>query len=189
MLNHAGTQPIETCRLTLRRYEMTDADDMYRNWVTDPEVSRFWGWEPHKDIEETRSLLLGWMDEYAELKTYHWIIIHKSMAQAVGYIYFNEIDQTRSSVAVHFALSRKVWNQGIMTEACKAVLAFAFSVLDAERAHSRHHIDNPASGRVLRKCGMRHVKSEYMHVADCERICGEYCFYEITASDWARIAD
>lgn len=72
-LNHLGTQRVETDRLILRQYQVTDADDMFRNWVTDPEASRFWGWEPHKDIEETRSLLLGWIDEYSKMDHYHWV--------------------------------------------------------------------------------------------------------------------
>lgn len=42
-MKHIGTQTIETDRLLLRKYEMTDVDDMFRNWVTDPEASRFWG--------------------------------------------------------------------------------------------------------------------------------------------------
>ena len=62
MLNHVGTQQLETDRLILRRHKMTDADDMYRNWVTDPEVCRFWQWKPHKNIDETKALLAGWID-------------------------------------------------------------------------------------------------------------------------------
>ena len=87
MLNHVGTQKLETRRLILRRHEMTDADDMYRNWVTDPAVSRFWNWEPHKNIEETKSLLADWIEEYIKSNHYHWIIILKSISQAIGYIY------------------------------------------------------------------------------------------------------
>ena len=62
-MTHAGTQTIETDRLLLRKYEITDADDMYRNWVTDPAVSRFWGWKPHENIIETKSLLQGWIKD------------------------------------------------------------------------------------------------------------------------------
>lgn len=51
MLNHVGTQTIETNRLILRRYDSKDATDMFYNWVTDPAVSRFWGWKPHENIE------------------------------------------------------------------------------------------------------------------------------------------
>lgn len=86
MLNHVGTQTLETTRLILRRYEAADADDMFRNWVTDPEVSKFWGWKPHENIEETKALLAGWIEDYHHLETYHWVIILKSISQAVGYI-------------------------------------------------------------------------------------------------------
>lgn len=188
MLNHVGTQQLETDRLFLRRFEMTDAGDMFRNWVTDPEVSQFWGWKPHKNIEETKSLLVQWIDEYSDLRIYHWVIVLKSISQAIGYIYLNEFDEKAHTAAVHFALGRRYWNQGIMTEACQGVLAFVFSVLELESVFSRHHIDNPASGRVMQKCGMRYIKTEYKQVPDCEQINGDYCFYEVTAGDWVNIA-
>ena len=185
MINHLGTKTIESSRLILRKHEMTDAEDMFNNWVTDPEVSRFWGWEPHKSIEETKSALTVWIEEYKKLETYHWIIVLKSVSQAIGYIYLseiNEIDDIDNSAAVHYALSRKYWNQGIMPEACKRVLEFAFSELGLKKVNSRHHIDNPASGRVMQKCGMRYIKTEYRHIPDCEQISGDYCYYEIKNS-------
>lgn len=179
-MKHVGTQTIETDRLILRKYEMTDAKDIFQNWATDPKVSRFWGWEPHKDISETKSLLSGWIHEYANFRTYHWVIVLKNNLQAVGYIYLNEINEVDQSVAVHFLLSRKLWNQGIVTEACKSVLEFAFNTIGIERIHSRNHIDNPASGKVLQKCGMKYVQTLYKHFLDYERISGDYCIYEIT---------
>jgi ribosomal-protein-alanine N-acetyltransferase len=188
MLNHAGTQQIITDRLILRQHKMSDADDMFHNWVTDPEVSRFWGWEPHKDIDETKEYLASYIiSGYSDIKTYNWIIVLKNISQAIGYIYLNGVDEADGSIEVHFALSRKYWNQGIMPEACKSVLAFAFSVIGVTRVHTRHHTDNPASGRVLQKCGMRYLKTAYWQVPDCEQISGEYCYYEITADDWKRI--
>lgn len=156
---------------------------MYKNWVTDPEVSRFWGWEPHKNIEETKTVLSGWIQEYSSLQTYHWVIILKTTHEAIGYIYLGEINDEEKSASVHYLLSRKYWNQGIMTEACKSVLDFAFSVMKAERIHSRHHIDNAASGQVLKKAGMKYVKTEYRSIPDCESISGDYCFYEIRHND------
>lgn len=186
MLNHVGTQQIETNRLILRRHEMTDADDMFRNWVTDTEVCRFWQWKPHKNIDETKVLLAGWIEEYRKTNNYHWVIVLKNISQAIGYIYLADIDDTNNSVSVHYALSRKYWKQGIMTEACKCVLGFAFDVLGVETVHTNHHIDNPASGRVLEKSGMRYIKTEYKQVPECERLNGDHCYYEITLSDWKR---
>ena len=184
MLNHIGTQIIETSRLILRKYEMSDAEDMFKNWVTDPEVSRFWSWEPHKNIEETKSLLAGWVEEYEKLDRYCWVIILKSISQAVGYILFSVENESEGSLAVHYALSSKYWNQGIMSEACKGVFEFAFDEIKAQKIYSRHHVDNPASGRVMQKCGMRYVKTEYRSMPHCERISGDYCYYEITENEW-----
>ncbi len=187
MLNHVGTQRIETKRLILRQHQMTDADDMFCNWVTDPEVSRFWTWEPHKNIEETRNYLADCIvNEYSNPKTYVWIIVLKSISQAIGYIYLSGIDETDKSIEVHYALSRNYWCQGIMPEACKAVLEFAFSVVGVARVHTKYHIDNPASGRVLQKCGMRYIETAYKQVPECERISGDYCFYEIKVDEWER---
>lgn len=39
-MNKAGTQRIETDRLILRRFRLEDAEDMYANWASDPEVGR-----------------------------------------------------------------------------------------------------------------------------------------------------
>lgn len=133
MLRHAGTRPIETARLLLRRHEMADAEDMFRNWVADPAVSRFWGWAPHRDIGETRAALAGWIAAYEDPATYHWTIVLKA---------------------------------------------------EAARVVSRHHTDNPASGQVLRKCGMRQTGAGYRRVADCEEISGVYCEYGMTAKEW-----
>ena len=181
MINFIGTQTIETDRLILRKYEITDVDDMFRNWVTDPEVSRFWGWEPHKNMDETKTLLAGWIADYEKHDTFHWVIALKSISQAIGYIYINEFDNNDDSASVHFALSRKHWNKGIMTEACKAVLDFAFSMLYVRRIHTRHHVDNVASGQVMKKCGMQYIKTEYRQISECEEISGDYCYYEIMA--------
>lgn len=178
-MNHVGTQLFETNRLVLRKYDGWDADDIYRNWGTDPEVCRFWQWEPHKNIEETKALLWGWIQEYAKPDYYHWTIVLKSASQAIGYIYFTDINDTDNSLSVHYALSREYWGRGIMTEACKCVFHFGFSVLGAGRVFSYHHTDNPASGRVMQKSGMRYIKTEYKHFPECERISGDYRYYEI----------
>jgi RimJ/RimL family protein N-acetyltransferase len=185
-LTHIGTQPIETDRLLLRRYEIADADDMFRNWVTDPEVSRFWGWKPHENIEETRSKLQGWINDYAKADNYHWVIVVKELTEAIGYIYLNEIDNEERSASIHYLVSRRFWNQGIVTEACRAVLSFCFNEVGITRIHTNHHVDNPASGRVMQKSGMRYLETKHKEIPDCAQISGDYCFYEATLDDWIR---
>lgn len=106
-MNHVGTQLIETTRLILRQHKMTDACDILCNWATDPLVSKYWAWKPHKNIEETKSILSKWIFEYLNPETYHWAIEFKSISQSIGYIYFENETITEDTVSVHFALSRK----------------------------------------------------------------------------------
>lgn len=183
-MEHIGTQTIETHRLLLRKYVLADADDMFRNWVTDPEVSRFWRWKPHESIDETKTWLQQWISNYTRTDYYHWVIILKESSEAAGYIYLDEINEEERSASVHYLVSRKLWNQGIMTEACKAVLRFSFSKIGFVKIYGYHHADNPASGKVLKKSGMRYIETKYREIPDCERICGDYHFYEATWDDW-----
>ena len=48
----SGTKRIETERLILRRFTMGDAEAMYANWASDPEVTEFLTWPPHRSAEK-----------------------------------------------------------------------------------------------------------------------------------------
>lgn len=163
---------------------MRDAEAMVANWVTDAEVTRFWGWQPHENIEETKRLLADWIAAYASQDHYHWVIEHKETAQAIGYIYLNEFEDDANRAAVHYLLSRKFWNKGLMTEACTKVLAFAFERIGLDCVVSRHHEKNPASGRVLQKCGLRLVDTQARVFEDGAQLNGEYHFYGLLKSEW-----
>lgn len=128
--------------------------------------------------------LSRWIQEYRNLEYYHWVILLKRSSQAIGTIHLNEINNEDNSVSIHYLLSRKDWNHGFMMEACGAVLGFAFGKLNVKKVHAYHHIDNPASGSVLKKSGFHFLHKQYRSVPDCENISGEYLYYEITDEDW-----
>jgi len=54
---HKGTETLHTERLMLRRFKHSDAEIMFQNYANDSEVTRFLNWEPHGNIEVTKSLL------------------------------------------------------------------------------------------------------------------------------------
>jgi RimJ/RimL family protein N-acetyltransferase len=53
-------------------------------------------------------------------------------------------------------LGEPFWGKGFVTEAARRAVCFAFEELGAEKLTSGHYRDNPASGRVLEKCGFRY---------------------------------
>ena len=56
-MNHLGTIELATERLTLRRFELEDAENMYYNWANDPEVTRYLTWQPHASVEVTEEII------------------------------------------------------------------------------------------------------------------------------------
>ncbi|MGI6448822.1 MAG: GNAT family N-acetyltransferase [Desulfitobacteriia bacterium] len=76
--------------------------------------------------------------------------------QAVGGIGFeSQGDIFRRSAEIGYWLGESYWGQGIMTEAVKAVTAYAFRNFDLCRLQAGVFATNPASMRVLEKAGYR----------------------------------
>jgi len=158
MLNHIGTQTIKTKRLTLRRFMLDDADAMFANWANDAEVSKYLTWEPHGDIAVTKAVISTWLDEYQNKNVYNWVIeLNGDIIGSIGVLKSND---ELCEAEAGYCLAKAYWNQGIMTEAYQAVLDFAFSNVGFQRVYAKHHIDNPNSGKVMRKCGMKYIETK-----------------------------
>lgn len=61
-------------------------------------------------------------------------------------------------------IGKPFWGQGYCTEAGRGVLKYAFTELRLHRVHAHHFSNNPASGRVMQKLGMRHEGCLRQHV-------------------------
>jgi RimJ/RimL family protein N-acetyltransferase len=64
------------------------------------------------------------------------------------------LHQNEGGTEVGYWIEPGYWNRGYATEALRGVLALA-RLIGHRRIVSRHAMDNPASGRVLRKAGFR----------------------------------
>ena len=86
MLAHKGTQTIETQRLLLRRAIYADAEPMFRNWASDPEVTKFLTWPTHSSIAVCEMVIGSWLQEYEKENYYQWMIELKEIGQPIGSI-------------------------------------------------------------------------------------------------------
>ena len=154
-MNTAGTKTIETKRLILRRYVLEDAEDMYKNWASDPDVTTFMTWPAHADVSVTKELLTKWVSFYDEGKTYNWGITLKGDDHVIGNIAVVERNERTLSYELGYCLGRAFWGHGIMPEALKAVIAYLFeNEQDLNRIIATHDVRNIKSGRVMEKAGM-----------------------------------
>jgi [ribosomal protein S5]-alanine N-acetyltransferase len=56
------------------------------------------------------------------------------------------------------------WGNGYATEAATAVLKYGFETLGLHRIFASHSTNNPASGKVLQKIGMRYEGNQRAHI-------------------------
>ena len=157
MLHHKGTVTIETDRLILRRFAMEDTEAMFRRWASDDEVTKHLTWPTHSSVEISKMVLTDWTSHYPEPDFYNWAIVLKENGpEPIGNISVVGIDNKVDAAIMGYCMSRAHWRKGIMAEALTAVIAFLFDEVGFNRVEADHDPNNPASGRVMEKSGMRH---------------------------------
>lgn len=149
---------LTTARLIVRFFREEDAGDLY-DYLSRPEIYRFEPGEPVsrvKAAEIARDFSTGTNFWAAELKDVQKVIGHVSLFPSgpehvntweIGYI-FNPVYQRR----------------GYATEATRAVIGYTFKELGAHRVIAHCSPENPASWKVLEKCGLRQEGLEKQNI-------------------------
>ncbi len=143
---------IETARLTLRPIMRGDARDLF-GYAADPEVARHVLWSPHRSLADSRLFISAARRQYRHGWPGSFAIVLRETGRMIGTIGFMWVNPEHRSAEVGYSLARAQWNKGLMTEALEAVVAFGFETLGLNRLEAQHELTNPASGRVMEKCG------------------------------------
>lgn len=177
-MKHLGTKQIETRRLVLRRFMMEDARNMYKNWASDTDVTKFLKWPTHTSIEVTKNILTGWIAGYEKEDKYEWCIELKENKMPIGSIGAFGIDEKVQSVEIGYCISRRYWHQGITSEALAAVMKFLLEEVGVNRIGARHDVKNPHSGNVMKKCGLKYegtiIQGDWNNTGICDSVCYGY---------------
>ena len=155
-MKHLGTKRMETARLVLRPFVREDAEAMYRNWASDPEVTKFLSWPTYKTVDTAYEILNIWVPQYRDDTFYQWAIELKEIGEVIGSISVVNFDERVDMAEIGFCIGRSWWGQGMMTEAFQAVIDFLFGEVGVLRIEAGHDPNNPASGAVQRKCGLKY---------------------------------
>ena len=87
-----------------------------------------------------------------------WAIVLKDTGEAIGAIGYGpscdcNLPAREGEPTVGYWVARPYWGRGICTEALGLMIRNILSDTDIASLISGHFIDNPASGRVMEKCG------------------------------------
>ena len=181
MLNHKGTQTIETKRLILRKARLEDAKLMFHNWASDTEVTKFLTWPAHSNIEITERVLTSWIEGYQKDDYYQWMIVLKETGEPIGSIMASTVGRAQSA-HIGYCIGMAWWHQGIMSETLTAVMDFLFDEVGYHRIEAMHDPNNPHSGEVMKKCGMKYEGTLRQADRNNQGIC-DVCYYALLADE------
>ena len=159
-----GDMTLETKRLILRRWEDSDAENLYK-YAKDPDIGPIAGWPAHQSIEESRDVIrnvFNGKEAYA--------VCLKSDGEAIGAIELKlnghtDMTDRDDECELGYWIGKPFWGQGIIPEAAKEILRHGFEDLGMTRIWVGYYEGNTKSKRVQEKCGFRYEwKSEAVDV-------------------------
>ncbi|NLM30423.1 MAG: GNAT family N-acetyltransferase [Methanomicrobiales archaeon] len=153
---------ISTDRLILRPFEIADARDV-QHLAGDYAVSRT-TLIPYPYPDGLAGIWIASIQRGIERgEVAAFAITLARSGRLIGSIRL-QIDRMNARGELGFWIGRPFWGQGYATEAVRAVIGYGFSDLGLNRIYGMHFARNPASGRVMEKCGMVHEAHLREHV-------------------------
>lgn len=143
---------LQTERLILRSWTLEDLDDFYE-YAKNDNVGPNAGWKPHSSKEESEKILKSFIKNNEV-----WAIEYKENKKVIGSIGLHK-DEMRTGIngkMLGYVLSEDYWSRGIMTEAAKRVMEYAFTDEKLDILSVYHFRFNDRSKGVIKKCGFKY---------------------------------
>jgi len=142
-----------TERLLLRSISMTDAATLFQI-RTMPELFTYFGREPFKTIQESEEHVALLLKNVANNDGVIWAIALKESPETlIGTIGYWRLMKEHFRAEIGYMLHPGYWNRGIMKEALKEVIKYAFNDTAIHSIEANIDPENIASGRLLESCG------------------------------------
>lgn len=171
---------IETERLRLRPWRLTDAADVF-SYAQKPEWSRFLRSLPRPYRREDADRFVATQLLLDAVEHPAWAVEHEG--RVIGGINLRFAFE-HLSAEMGYSIDPLHWNRGLCTEAARAVIDAAFTTHpDLNRLHARADASNAASQRVMEKAGM--TKEGVLRQSRIER--GEAfdeAWFAVLRSEW-----
>ena len=143
------TKPIQTERLTIRRFKETDAKDLYE-YLSDPQIYQYEPGEPIT-LEQAQTYAFDMANN-----EHFWAVELKSEKKVIGQLYFCQQEPKHLLTwELGYIMSPLYQKQGYGSEAASALVKFGFEQLSIHRVVAHCNPANDASWRLLEKIGFR----------------------------------
>ena len=137
-------------KVQLRKIGITDAFTFWKA-IRNPEVGNRLRYNSLLGfaLKELKDFLI-------QKKSYNFkIVVDGKFAGGIG---LRNPNKAGTIYGLGFFVAKEYWNKGIATQAVREMLKFGFGKLKLKKIVADNTIDNPASGRVLKKAGLKLIK-------------------------------
>ena len=142
----------ETSRLRARPAAQADAAALFEHYASDAAVARYMTWVQHREPAETLAFLKRGEEAWANGSAFLWTLWLKSDGLVAGVI---EARLRGSAVDLGYALCRRLWRQGLMSEAVEHVVRWSLAQHPIFRVWATCDVENAGSAAVLERVGMQ----------------------------------
>ena len=175
-----------TERLELRPICSDDATAIWP-YVSDPEISRYMSWEPHASLAVTEAFIEDVCRRMDDGSTISWVVRESAKGRVCVLVSLIVIMRTHRALRYDKAelaywIGRPFQGKGYATEACGAVIDYAFRSLGLNKITVAHDAENAASGALIRRLGFRLIGVEYRHFCKNGRWI-DHVIYELLRPD------
>lgn len=143
---------LRTQRLFLRQITQEDDNNLF-NVLSNEDTCAYLVHNAVHDIANIQRIITGMQRFFDEKQRIRWGIAQKQDNSIIGHCGFFDIDRSNCCAEISYCLKKKLWGQGIMTEAADAMLKFGFEDYGFHRITAKVIKGNIGSIRVLQKLG------------------------------------
>jgi len=178
---------LKTENLLLRPLSKEDAPMLWP-YVSNPEISKDMSWQAHKSLSDTQAFIDDVLKSMAIGKSITWCVFYKD--KFCGLFSLISILRTHRSLTYDRAelaywIGPEFQGKGIMTEAGKKVIDFAFNELKLHKLVVAHHTINDKSKGLILRLGFKFLYEEQ----DSFMKNGEWIscrFYELSLKEYSK---
>ncbi len=138
-------------RVLLRDLRPEDIDDVF-SYASDPLVTRYAGWEPHRTPYESMLYIQRCLaDDWGPIT---FAVEYLGTEHVIGVVDIRIISRLWGLGEIGYTIARSYWGQGFNVEAGRLLMEYGFRHLGLRRIQAVCDVDNKRSFRTMEKLGM-----------------------------------
>lgn len=155
---------LETERLILREITIEDVNAIFSSLSND-EVTRYYGQDTMKDIEEAEKVIDIFATNYVEKRGIRWGIQRKGDEEIIGTIGFHAWFHKHKRAEIGYEIHPDYWRRGYTHEALLEIISYGFDEMELTRIGAVVFTENKASKKLLTKMGFKNegLLKDYMY--------------------------